>query len=97
VARIVYLGDALAAAGFRLAGVDARVPQAGTEADAVAAARDGAVLVLVSAAVASALPAAQLAAWRGALAPLFLVVPDMHSTQPPGDPLRHVLGQLGIS
>ena len=47
-AAIVYLGDELSAAGFRLAGVDVRVPAAGAERECLAAAMREASVVLLA-------------------------------------------------
>lgn len=76
----VYLGDEIAAAGWRLAGLRTEVPAPGAENAALARALAGSPeappLVLLSAAVAARVDAAQLQQARAALAPLLLVVPD---------------------
>lgn len=92
----VYLGDELAGAGFRLAGVDARVPERGGEASALAAARESAPLVLVSAAVAARIPEAEMRAATGALSPLVLVVPDLVGGTPLPDLGARLKQQLGL-
>jgi vacuolar-type H+-ATPase subunit F/Vma7 len=92
----VYLGDELAGAGFRLAGVDTRVPERGAEASALAAAIESAPLVLVSAAVAARIPEARLRAATGALAPLVVVVPDLAGGTPLPDLGARLRKQLGL-
>ncbi len=94
--RIVYVGDTPGAAAFRLAGIDARVPDTGTETTAVEAALADAELVMVTATVAAALPGARRVELESALAPRFVVLPDTRDTKLPDDRLGGVLGQLGV-
>ncbi len=54
MAALIYLGDEVSAAGWRLAGATVRAPAPGEETAALDAARAQAALVLVSAAVAAA-------------------------------------------
>jgi vacuolar-type H+-ATPase subunit F/Vma7 len=92
----IYLGDEVTAAGFRLAGVQVRVPapdQAGVE---FAEARALAPLVLVSAAVAKHIDAAQLRAALTALQPLVVIVPDARGEVPRPDLAARLRGQLGM-
>ncbi|MGE0358703.1 MAG: hypothetical protein AB7P08_17505 [Burkholderiales bacterium] len=96
MAAFVFVGDDVAAAGWRLAGVAARVPAPGGEAEALAAAREGAELVLVSAEVAQAIPEAKLRAALRALSPVTLVVPDLRGAAPYPDVARRMKRQLGI-
>jgi vacuolar-type H+-ATPase subunit F/Vma7 len=92
----VYLGDELAAAGFRLAGVEASVPDKGGEAAALAAACERAPLVLVSAAVAARIPETQMRMATAALSPLVIVVPDLASMMPLPDLAARLRKQLGL-
>lgn len=92
----VYLGDEIAAAGFRLAGVEASVVERDNEAATFAAARATAPLVLVSAAVAARIPEGELRAAMSALEPLVLVVPDLTMATPLPDLAARLLGQLGL-
>jgi vacuolar-type H+-ATPase subunit F/Vma7 len=92
----VYLGDELAAAGFRLAGVETSVPEHGGEAAALAAACETAPLVLVSAAVAARIPEGAMRAATAALTPLVLVVPDLASATPLPDLAARLRRQLGL-
>ena len=92
----VYLGDELAAAGFRLAGVECSVPERGREAAALAAARESAPLILVSAAAAARIPEAEMRNATAALSPLVLVVPDLVSMTPLPDLAARLRKQLGL-
>jgi vacuolar-type H+-ATPase subunit F/Vma7 len=92
----IYLGDEVTAAGYRLAGVQVRVP-APAEADAAfAEALALAPLVLVSAAVAMHIDATQLRAALVALRPLVLIVPDARGEVPRPDLAARLRGQLGM-
>ena len=93
---IVFLGDETSAAGYRLAGVDARAVASGEEAAALASARAAAVLVLVTAPVAEGIPTRQ---WRAAIAsvtPLVVVVPDLVGGTPMPDLALRLKRQLGL-
>jgi vacuolar-type H+-ATPase subunit F/Vma7 len=96
MAAVVYLGDEVSAAGYRLAGALVRTPRAGEEAAALAWARSQAPLVLVSAAIAAGIGDATLRPALSALAPLVLVVPDLHGAVPLPDLAARLRGQLGI-
>jgi vacuolar-type H+-ATPase subunit F/Vma7 len=93
----IYLGDEVSAAGYRLAGVDARVPERGREADALARACAEASLVLISATVASRLPADVLRDAKRALAPLAAVVPDLQGETPLPDVAKRLRAELGLA
>ena len=92
----VYLGDEVSAAGYRLAGIAARVPDAGDEASAFERARRDASLVLISAAVAGQIPAARLRAAQRALAPLAVLVPDLQGDTPLPDIASRLRAELGL-
>jgi vacuolar-type H+-ATPase subunit F/Vma7 len=96
VSAPIYLGDEVAAAGFRLAGVETSVVAQGGEAAALAAAREAAPLVLVSAAVAAGIPDAELRRATAALAPLVLIVPDLTQSAPVPDLAARLRRQLGL-
>lgn len=92
----IYLGDETTAAGYALAGVDARVPAPGDETAAFEQARAEAPLVLVAADVAARIDAR---AWRAAvlaLTPLALVVPDLAGAAPLPDVASDVRRDLGL-
>lgn len=92
----VYIGDEVTAAGYRLAGVEVRVP-ARDDANAVfddACAQ--AQLVFVSAAIAMHIDAAGLRTALAALRPLVLIVPDARGTMARPDLAARLRGQLGM-
>lgn len=91
----VFLGDELSAAGYRLAGVDARVPPLGEEAACFETALREARLVLVGARCARAIAPAVLEPALGLRSPLVMVVPDWDGTglaTEPANKVRRVLG-----
>lgn len=96
MSALVYLGDEVSAAGWRLAGVDTPPCAPGEEAAALDAARRSASLVLVSAALAARLDAATLRAAVAALRPLVLVVPDPQGQAALPDLAARLRLQLGL-
>jgi len=92
----IYLGDEVTAAGYRLAGVQVRVPAPGEAGAAFDEARAQAPLVLVSAAVAARIDATQLRVALMALQPLILIVPDARGEVPRPDLAARLRGQLGM-
>jgi vacuolar-type H+-ATPase subunit F/Vma7 len=97
---VVYLGDEISAAGWRLAGIDARAcaddaAPAALDA-ALEAARASAALVLLSAALAARLDPALLRRAGAALRPLWLVVPDPQGRAPMPDLAARLRLQLGL-
>ncbi|RJG00387.1 V-type ATP synthase subunit F [Noviherbaspirillum sedimenti] len=93
---VIYIGDELTAAGFRLAGAQILLPAAGEEAASLAQARGDGQLVLVSADVAARIPRELLGAALAALAPLTLVVPDLLGRQPLPDRAQRLRRQMGM-
>lgn len=97
MAHIVYVGDEVTAAGFRLAGLATVTPDPG---DAAAALRraieDGAELILMSGAMAAHVPLAELEAALLREAPLLAIAPDVHGRGAPPDLAHEVRGALGI-
>ena len=90
-----YVGDPARAAGFRLAGTRTWAPAPGGEAAAFEQARAQCGVVLLSARIASALPAAALEAACGQPLPLVLLEPQ----EGPGlafDPVTRVRRQLSL-
>lgn len=96
MAGIVFIGDEVAAAGWRLAGAAARVPESGQEGEALAAALEDAALVLVSADAAARIPEARLRAALRRVAPVTVVVPDLRDAVPYPDVAARMKRQLGI-
>lgn len=92
----VYIGDEVSAAGYRLAGVQCAVPEAGAEARALEKARASATLVLVSPAVAARIDAQLLRQALAALTPLVVIVPDTQGAVPRPDLATRLRGQLGL-
>jgi vacuolar-type H+-ATPase subunit F/Vma7 len=92
----IYLGDEVTAAGYRLAGVQVRVPAPGEAGAAFEEARALAPLVLVSAAVAIHIDPTQLRTALTALQPLVLVVPDAQGEVARPDLAARLRGQLGM-
>ncbi|GAB4467863.1 MAG: hypothetical protein OHK0044_08880 [Burkholderiaceae bacterium] len=93
-AVLAFVGDAVAAAGFRLAGVRAFAPQPGEERAAFAQALTAAAAVFVTPAVAAKLDPVELERAFVAGAPLAAIVPD--ALPAPCDPAERVRRQLGI-
>ncbi len=93
---IAFVGDAVMASGYRLAGVSVHVPEAGEELAAFERARSESAVVLVALDTALKLPLARLEQEVGALAPLVLIVPDPDGRGSPVDPAARVRRQLGL-
>lgn len=92
----VVLGDELTCAGFRLAGVATRCTAPAYAAAAFAQARAEAQLVLLTPALAAALPAEALRQAMAAESPLVLVLPDLRDPQPDRTFARRLRAVLGI-
>ncbi len=88
MSSIIYLGSEAEAAGFRLAGIEARAVAAGSEAAEFARALTEATLLLIDGRCAARLPAARLADARAAAQPLVLVLDGADSA----DAVRRLLG-----
>ena len=94
--NVVFLGDEPSAAGYRLAGVDARTVASGDEASALARACAAATLVLVSASVAARIADATLRAASAGIAPLVVIVPDLSGDAFLPDVVTRLGRQLGL-
>lgn len=92
---LAYVGDAVTAAGFRLAGARVFSPAPGAEGEALAQARATAEVVLLSAQVAAALPRGELEVAQAALQPLLAILPEGGEISP-ADPAERVRAQLGL-
>ena len=92
---LAYVGDAVDAAGFRLAGARVFSPAAGEETAALGQARGAAQVVLLSREVAAALPRSELETALAALQPLLAIVPEGGEISPL-DPAERVRAQLGL-
>jgi vacuolar-type H+-ATPase subunit F/Vma7 len=92
-----FIGDEVSAAGFRLAGVEVHVPEAGGVPGLFAHLRGRTDLILMTAEAAQGLPEDTL---RGALAagrPLVLVIPDVRGHVDPPDVSMALRRQLGMA
>ena len=96
MASVVFIGDEVAAAGWRLAGAAARIPAPGGEGATLAAALDEAALVLLAAEVAARIPEAQLRAALRRVSTVTVVVPDLREAAPYPDVAARMKRQLGI-
>ncbi len=92
----VFIGDEISAAGFRLAGVDVRVPPRGEETEALREARERAELILITARCAGRIPQEILNRALAALFPLVLIVPDVRGEEMPPDLVSRLRAQLGM-
>lgn len=95
-AGLVFIGDELSAAGYRLAGLATRVPAPGEERTALDEACARAELVLIAARTAQAVPSEALAARLRAPRPIVMVVPELDGTPPLSDAARRARELLGI-
>lgn len=94
--EVVFIGDEVSAAGYRLAGARTFVPAHGEEGAVLASVRTNAELVLIAAQSASQVPPAELAVALAAMTPLVLVVPDVRGIAQPPDLGKLVRKQLGM-
>jgi vacuolar-type H+-ATPase subunit F/Vma7 len=93
---VVVIADELTAAGFRLAGVDARTADRDSAAAHFAAALARAELVIITAEMARHLPRASLESALAGDGPLVTIVPDVLQRSLPPDLAREVRHALGI-
>jgi vacuolar-type H+-ATPase subunit F/Vma7 len=93
---IAFVGDAVTASGYRLAGVAVHVPAPGEEAAALERACGEARVVLVALDTALNIPLAGLERAIAAQSPLVLIVPDPAGRRSPVDPAARVRRQLGL-
>ena len=97
MARIVYIGDEVTAAGFRLAGLDTRVAGPGEAAETLRqAVADDADCILLSGPLAQYVPSTYLDEALIASEPLLALVPDIRGEGAPADIARQVRNALGI-
>lgn len=97
VPRVVFVGDELTAAGWRLAGLETRVPASGEAADCVdRVLRAGPALLLLGASVARALAPDALDELLRSIAPPVLVVGEAAAPGMPFDFAGRVRRELGV-
>ncbi len=92
----IFVGDELSAAGFRLCGLETRVPSRGDENGCLQQALEEAPIVLIGSRCAEALPPAALEAALALISPLVMVVPDWDGTALRSDPANKVRRVLGL-
>jgi len=92
----VYIGDEVEAAGYRLAGVEVRVPSCDELLAAVRAACESAPLVLIGAAAAREIPPGELDRLLARVVPPVVVVPDVRRRAVLPDLATRLRGQLGV-
>ena len=95
-ARAVFIGTEADAAGYRIAGLETVVAEAGAESQALARSREQAALVLVSAGVAARIPDPVLREAVRALEPLTVVVPDVLGSTALPDVAARLRRELGL-
>lgn len=93
---VIFIGDELSAAGYRLAGAVTRTPADDEAVSALEWARQQAPLVLITAELAARIPHPVLAHALAAPAPLVLVVPDIWQRVTPPDLAAAVRRDLGM-
>jgi vacuolar-type H+-ATPase subunit F/Vma7 len=93
---VVVIADELTAAGYRLAGIDARAADRDTAAALFAAALSRADLVILTAEMARHVPRESLESALAGDAPLVTIVPDVLQRALPPDLARDVRRALGI-
>ena len=92
----VFIGDAISAAAYRLAGARTRVPEADQLVSALHEACAESELVLITAEYAQRLPQDVLNQAQSGLRPLVLVVPDVRERVLPPDLEKELRSQLGV-
>jgi vacuolar-type H+-ATPase subunit F/Vma7 len=96
MAHPILIGDRLTAAGFRLAGVRPLVTEPGDAAPMLREALAMGGPVMITAALAAHVPAAQLEKAILAADPPVAVIPDMERTAEPADMAAAVRRALGV-
>jgi vacuolar-type H+-ATPase subunit F/Vma7 len=96
MSAIVFIGDELTAAGFRLTGIETMVPSHDAVREALAQARARAALVLLTAEYARQVPAGELNDALMAEAPIVAIIPDILMQTPPPDLVSTLRATLGI-
>lgn len=92
----VYIGDAVSAAGYRLAGLRVHVPNTDAIHTEIERACRDAPLVLLGADIAAQLPVAELDRLLSALTPAVVVVPDVRGQAALPELANRLRQQLGV-
>lgn len=96
MSAIIFIGDELTAAGFRLSGIETVVPLREAAPEALAQARTRAEVVLLTADYARHVPASQLDDALAAEAPIIAIIPDILAQTPAPDLVGKLRATLGI-
>ena len=96
MSAIIFIGDELTAAGFRLAGIETVVPEPEAAGEVLAEARKHADLIIMTAEFADRVAAAELEAALIAEAPVVAIMPDILFRKGPPDLTRRLRSALGI-
>jgi vacuolar-type H+-ATPase subunit F/Vma7 len=94
--EVVYIGDEIEVAGFRLAGTAVRAPERGQEAAVLREELGRAALVILSRAVAERVELRELVQALASPSPLVIVLPDTAGVPGAIDVAARVRLQLGI-
>jgi vacuolar-type H+-ATPase subunit F/Vma7 len=92
----VYIGDEVEAAGYRLAGLEVRVPDRHELLPQILSACEQSPLVLIGAATARELPPAELDRLLALVTPTVVIVPDVRRRAGLPDLATRLRGQLGV-
>ena len=92
----VYIGDAVSAAGYRLAGLRIHVPDSAELLEQIEQATADASLVLLGADIAAQLPVAALDRLLSGVKPAVVVVPDVRAQAVLPDLANRLRQQLGV-
>jgi vacuolar-type H+-ATPase subunit F/Vma7 len=92
----VYIGDAVSAAGYRLAGLRVQVPGTDELLTQIEQAAGDAPLVLLGAEIAARLPVASLDRLLSGVSPAVVVVPDVRGQSELPDLANRLRRQLGV-
>jgi vacuolar-type H+-ATPase subunit F/Vma7 len=90
--KVVFIGDELTAAGFRLTGIATHTPPAEGRTTAISEAAQGTSLLVVAGEYAAAVPMKD----AGAAGPLVAVIPDIRGHVGPADLAGKLRRTLGI-
>jgi vacuolar-type H+-ATPase subunit F/Vma7 len=96
VSEPVYIGDAVSAAGYRLAGLRVQVPDTAELLAQIEQACTDAPLVLLGADLAGQLPVADLDRLLSRVTPAVVVVPDVRGQAALPDLAKRLRQQLGV-
>ena len=93
---LVFIGNAVRAAGYRLGGFATVTPEAGHEVAAVERALKTGAIVVIDADSAELLPPARLEKWLALGLPPIAIAPHADGTCSRADPAERVRVQLGL-